>query len=95
LCADKLSFDERIEIERGLTAEFATAKVTLPRSKKPLVIKSDGQYDKAAWEDAMREAGPASRVGDQVQVTRVLIESNKIAGDQRRCQRDRPLVRPR
>ncbi len=78
LCADKLSFDERVEIERGLTAEFATAKVTLPRSKKPLVVKSDGQYDKGIWEDALREGGPASRVGDQVQVTRVLIESNKI-----------------
>ena len=43
---DKLSMDERVEIERGLVAEFATAKVILPVSKKPLVIQSTGQYDK-------------------------------------------------
>jgi hypothetical protein len=78
LFADKLSFDERVEIERGLTAEFATAKVVLPHSKKPLVIHSDGQYDKAAWEDALRETGPAARLGDQIQITAVKIESSKI-----------------
>jgi hypothetical protein len=76
--ADKLSTDERIEIERGLTAEFATAKVILPHSKKPLVIHSDGQYDKSAWEQALREGGPAARLGDELQITRVQIESNKI-----------------
>ena len=69
LFADKLSFDERVEIERGLTAEYATAKVILPHAKKPLVIHSDGQYDKAAWEDALRETGPAARLGDQIQIT--------------------------
>jgi hypothetical protein len=78
LFADKLSFDERVEIERGLTAEFATAKVILPHSKKPLVIHSDGRYDKAAWEDALRETGPAARLGDQIQITAVKIESSKI-----------------
>ncbi len=78
LFADKLSFDERVEIERGLTAEYATAKVILPHAKKPLVIHSDGQYDKAAWEDALRETGPAARLGDQIQITSVKIESNKI-----------------
>jgi hypothetical protein len=78
LFADKLSFDERVEIERGLTAEYATAKVILPHAKKPLVIHSDGQYDKAAWEDALRETGPAARLGDQIQITAVKIESNKI-----------------
>jgi hypothetical protein len=78
LLADKLSFDERVEIERGLSAEFATAKVILPHAKKPLVIHSDGSYDKAAWEDALRETGPAARLGDQIQITNVKIESNKI-----------------
>jgi len=78
LRADKLSFDERMEIERGLNAEFATLKVSLPHAKKPLVFHSNGTYDAAAWENAMREAGPAARVGDEVQITRVEIESNKI-----------------
>src|SRR5882724_9441158 len=76
--ADKLSMDERLEISRGLNAEFATVKVILPRAKKPLVIQSDGQYDKDAWEKALREGGPAARLGDQIQITRVEIESNKI-----------------
>jgi hypothetical protein len=70
--------DERLEIERGLVAEFATAKVILPRSKKPLVIESTGQYDKDAWEKALREGGPAARLGDQIQITRVEIEAKKI-----------------
>lgn len=78
LRADKLSVDERLEIERGLTAEFATAKVILPRSKKPLVIHSNGQYDRSAWDNALQEGGPAARLGDEIQITRVQIESNKI-----------------
>ncbi len=76
--ADKLSFDERMEIERGLSAEFATAKVVLPRSKKPLPIESDGRYDASAWTRALQEQGPAARLGDEVQITRVLIEDSKI-----------------
>ena len=78
LRADKLSFDERMEIERGLNAELATMKVILPHAKKPLVIRSDGAYDKNAWTKALEEQGPAARVGDQVQITRVQIESNRI-----------------
>jgi hypothetical protein len=76
--ADKLSMDERVEIERGLVAEFATAKVILPISKKPLVIESTGQYDKDAWERALHDNGPAARLGDQIQITRVEIEAKKI-----------------
>ena len=32
--ADKLTFDERVELVRGLTAEYATVKDFLPRSEK-------------------------------------------------------------
>ncbi len=76
--ADKLSVDERLEIERGLNAEFATMKIVLPRSKKPLVIESNGQHDQASWNRVLDEQGPAARVGDQVQITRVLIEAKRI-----------------
>ena len=75
--ADKLSFDERVEIERGLNAEYATSKIILPHSGK-LVIHSDGQYDKADWDDQLRVNGPAARVGDQIQITGVKIEAAKI-----------------
>lgn len=67
-----------MEIERGLTAEYATAKVAVPHSKKTLAMHPDGTYDKSAWDDALRENGPAARVGDQLQITRVEILSNKI-----------------
>lgn len=67
-----------MEIERGLDAEFATVKISLPHAKKPLIVRSDGTYDTRAWDTALREDGPAARLGDQVQITRVEIESNKI-----------------
>jgi hypothetical protein len=76
--ADKLSVDERLEIERGLNAEFATMRVALPRAKRPLVFKSDGTFDQKAWDKAMQENGPAARLGDEVQITRVEIQANRI-----------------
>jgi hypothetical protein len=79
--ARKLTFEERIEITRGLTAEYATVKVFLPRSKKALPVSQDGSYDKAKWDEAGREHGPAARVGDLVQITRVGIEDDKLILD--------------
>lgn len=76
--ADKLSVDERLEIERGLNAEFATMRVALPRVKRPLLVKSDGTFDQRIWDKAMQENGPAARLGDEVQITRVAIEGSRI-----------------
>src|SRR4051794_5133810 len=76
--AGKLTDEDRIEIIRGLTAEYATAKVALPRSKKPLPFESKGTYDKAAWTEAARDLGPAARVGDLIQITKVTIGDDKI-----------------
>ena len=59
----KLNFEQRVEIVRGLMAEYATAKVILPRSKKPLPYESKGTWDKTKWDDASKEFGPAARVG--------------------------------
>jgi hypothetical protein len=67
-----------MEIERGLTAEFATARVQLPRSKKALVFHSNGQYDRNAWDDTARANGTSARLGDEIQITRVVIEQKKI-----------------
>ncbi len=79
LCAaDKLTFGDRVELMRGLMAEYAKAKVLVPRSKKNLEVNSDGTYNKAEWQGIARESGPAARVGDQVQITKVDIESQKI-----------------
>jgi hypothetical protein len=74
----KLTDDQRIEILRGLSAEYAKCKVPLPRSKKPLDVQSDGGWDKQQWADAAKQFGPAGRVGDMVQVTKVTIEKDFI-----------------
>ena len=76
--ADKLSEKERVALVRGLSAEFATAKVMLPRSKKPLTIEADGKFDKRVWDEIVRDNGPAARVGDQVQITKVTLEHDKF-----------------
>ncbi|MDQ2948737.1 MAG: hypothetical protein M3Y27_22825 [Acidobacteriota bacterium] len=74
----KLSQEDRVEILRGMMAEYATVKSYLPRSKKPLTFHSNGTWDKQKWEEQGRESGPAARVGDLVQITRVTIEADKI-----------------
>lgn len=74
----KLTEDDRVEILRGLMAEYATVKSYLPRSKKPLSFNSNGTWDKQKWEEQGRELGPAARVGDLVQITHVTIDDDKI-----------------
>ena len=74
----KLTEDDRVEILRGIMAEFATVKAFLPRSPKPLPFESTGTWDKQTWADAGQKYGPAARVGDLVQITKVTIENDKI-----------------
>ena len=76
--ADKLGVEDRIELTRGLMAEYGTVKVLLPRSKKPLEFNSDGTYNKALWSDVAKESGPAARTGDSVQITKLSIEADRI-----------------
>lgn len=74
----KLSEDQKIELLRGLTAEYATVKYPLPRSRKPLEFNSDGTFDKDRWAATARQMGPAGRVGDLVQITHISIEKDEI-----------------
>lgn len=76
--ADKLTLEDRIEISRGMNAEYATSKIVLPRSKKALVFNADGTWDKSAWQEAVKQLGPAARVGDLIQITKVDIDSEKL-----------------
>ena len=78
LVAEKLTPEQRVDIIRGMTAEYATAKIYLPKSKKPLPIKSTGQFDRNEWQELGKSLGPAARAGDLVQVTRVDIDNDKI-----------------
>ena len=62
----KIGIEQRARIVREMTAEFGTAKVIIPRSKKPLGISTKGRYDPDDWGDAMDKFGPAARLGDLV-----------------------------
>ncbi len=75
--AEKLTEQERIELIRGLSSEYAKAKVALPRSKA-LALDTKGAWDKNAWAEASRQYGPAARVGDMVQLTAVDIQADRI-----------------
>ncbi len=74
----KLSVDDRLALLRGLTAEYAKAKVLIPRSKKALAIAPSGKWDKEVWEKANVEFGPAARVGELVQITKVKIDDDRV-----------------
>jgi hypothetical protein len=76
--AEKLTMDDRIEIIRGMAAEYAKVKVLLPRSKKDLEFDSKGTYDKKGWSEVAKEYGPAARNGDTVQITKVTLGSDRI-----------------
>jgi hypothetical protein len=78
--ADKLTVDDRVELTRGLDFEYATVKVLLPHSRKPLEFNADGSWDKAAWA-AAATAGPAAREGDMVQITKVTILADRLLLD--------------
>ncbi|MBZ5622678.1 MAG: hypothetical protein LAQ69_28680 [Acidobacteriia bacterium] len=75
---EKLGFEDRVELTRGLMAEYGTVKVLLPRSKKALEFNSDGTYDKKEWSEIAKESGPAARTGDLVQVTKITLEHDRI-----------------
>jgi hypothetical protein len=79
--AEKLTFEDRVELTRGLMAEYGTVKVLLPRSKKALEVESTGVFDKKAWAAIAKESGPAARLGDSVQITKVTIEGDKLVLD--------------
>jgi len=80
--AEKLTFEDRVELTRGLMAEYGTMKLLLPRSKKALEVNAnDGSFDKKEWAAIAKESGPAARVGDSVQITKVEIESDRIVLD--------------
>lgn len=74
----KLTADERMALLRGLTAEFAKAKTLIPRSKKALPLTPKGTWNKETWEAAALSFGPAARVGELVQITKVKIDDDKV-----------------
>jgi len=76
--AEKLTEEDRIELIRGLSSEYATVKSLLPRSKKALEFDANGTWNKKEWSNIAKESGPAARMGDLVQVTKVDLEGDRI-----------------
>jgi len=76
--ADKLTAEDRIELMRGLLAEYATVKLLLPRSRKPLEFDANGTWDKKQWEETAKVTGPAARTGDLVQITNLAIDQDRL-----------------
>jgi len=77
--ADKLSLEDRIDLTRGLMAEYANVKILVPRSKKPLEFDATtGTWDKRAWSEIAKVSGPAARTGDTVQITKLDIQADRI-----------------
>jgi len=74
----KLSREQQAELVRGLHAEWAIAKVALPMAKKPLPFDSVGGRDLQKWEENLYKNGPAARVGDMVQITKVDVGDDSI-----------------
>jgi hypothetical protein len=74
----KLTDEERMELIRGLTAEYVTVKTFVPRSSKALEFHSDGTWDKADWKERGIDLGPVARTGEKVKITKVDVESSKI-----------------
>ena len=67
-----------MELVRGLSSEYATAKIILPNSRKALTFEENGTWDRKKWEDAVRKDGPAARPGDMVKVTKVDVDDDAI-----------------
>jgi hypothetical protein len=79
LSAEKMTDEDRLRIVRGLTAEYATAKIVFPMSKKPLEVSAGGGINPAKWNEAMQKsAAPAVKKGDMLQITRVAVNDDHI-----------------
>lgn len=81
VAADRLTDDEKIELLRGLSAEFATVKVPLARTKKPLEFYPEGTFDPGYWEKTFKAYGPAARAGEIIQITKVTFETDRMLLD--------------
>ncbi len=74
----KSAEDQRIELIRGLSSEWASVKTYIPRSKKPIEVDADSHWDAQKWQEIGRELGPVGKIGDLIQVTHVSIEKDAI-----------------
>ncbi|MBZ5553156.1 MAG: DUF2845 domain-containing protein [Acidobacteriia bacterium] len=73
-----LSDENRIAILRGVSSEYARARVTLPRGEKPVVLNEKGDYNTNDLNAQVMKFGPAVDVGQEFQITRIEFRSQEI-----------------
>ncbi len=73
-----LTDEDKVEILRGLEAEYGKAKVLFPRSRKALPYERNGDFDSRLWQTMSKDRGVAARVGDEVQITEISFDSDRI-----------------
>ena len=73
-----LTPESRMTIVRGLTAEYATLKVFLPRGEEGLTVDTQGEVDKEALLREMTQNGTAISPNVLVQITAIEFKGKEI-----------------
>jgi hypothetical protein len=68
----------RLAIVRGLTAEYATLKVPLPRGRKGISLSARGQVDEESLKREIIQNGTALRPNVLVQITQITFQEKEI-----------------
>lgn len=73
-----LSDENRMAIIRGVSSEYARARITLPRGEKALVIDKNGNYSENNLKALLMKYGPAVDAGQELQITRIEFRAQEI-----------------
>ena len=79
--ADKLTWQDRVEIDRGLDSNTPTSRCCcrVPASRSSSTPMAPGT--RPPGRPSPSRAGPAAREGDLVQITKVTIEADRLVLD--------------
>jgi hypothetical protein len=79
LWAVDLKPKSRMDIMRGLIAEYATLKTPLPRGEKGLFVKADGQIEQENLKKEITAEGTALQPNVLIQITDIVFRDKEIA----------------
>ena len=79
LFASDLKPQSRMEIMRGLIAEYATAKSPLPRGEKGLRLKADSGIEQESLRREITQNGTAVQPNVLIQITKIEFRDKEIA----------------
>ncbi|GEM_PF-1429233 len=76
--SDTLTPQSRAWILRGLTAEYAVARKTVPQGKEGLHLHDDGSIDERLQKMMLANGGAAVKTGQRTQITKVEFQKTSI-----------------